>query len=400
MFNLDDNQKDNLNNLDLSSVINNNALKNPLIDNYEKEISTSKESQTPFLNDFLIGNNNIQDTFINYMINIFTPKEINKEENKEEDNNIYTIQSNKKIKINSELDVSNQSFNIFTKINKNQELTPYQEDYPLGPNPNLEKSFISKKRKNTENNINEYDNTKKNNSNSLPTKNLKNKTKDTYDNTYKNKTVYTNAGISEQTKALKYQYRLDYYKKAFKVHCFKHLTKFLNYLLSKCNFPKEFKNKKIFKPNNESFTSNAKEEDNYKFLYMSLKDIFTFIKNDKQPYGISLQKSNKKFIDMILNYIELKGKNYSKDYDNLKKYLNMTMEEYITIYYDTEEFKKFCADEKIQFYEKEFIKEKKFAMLEKCGFLRLIKMYKINNNKNFSNGLKSIHLMMNGINSV
>ena len=393
MFDLTNNQKDNLDNLDLSSVINNATLKNPLIDNYEKEISTSKES------DFLIGNNNIQDTFINYMINIFTPKEINKEENHDEDNNIYTIQSNKEKLINSELDVTNQFFNNCTKINKNHELTPYQEDYSLDPNLNLEKSFISKKRKNSKNNINEYDNTNKNNSNSLCNKNLKNKT-DTYDNTQKNKEIYTNSGISQQTKTLKYQYRLDYYKKAFKVHCFKHLTKFLNYLLSKCNFPKEFKNKKIFKPNNESFTSNAKEEDNYKFLYMSLKDIFSYIKNDKQPHGISLQKSNKKFIDMILNYIELKGKNYSKDYDNLKKYLNMTMEEYITIYYDTEEFKKFCTDEKIQFYEKEFIKEKKFAMLEKYGFLRLIKMYKINNNKNFSNGLKSIHLMMNGINSV
>ena len=394
MFNLANNQKDNLKNIDLSSMINNTTLKNPLIDNYEQEISTSKES---FFDDFLIANNNFQDKYISYMINIFTPKDINREENPNEDNNIYSIQLNKETIINNELDLYNKSCNIFTKINKNQELNPYLED-PLYLNKNTEKSFISKKRKNTENNINEYDNTNKNNSNSLCTKNLKNKAKDTYDNTQINNESYKSNGILEKTKTFKYQYRLDYYKKAFKVCCFKHLTKLLNFLLSKCNFPKEFKNKKIFKPNNESFTSNAKEEDNYKFLNMSLKDIYSYIKNDKQPNGISLQKSNKTLIDMILNYIELKGNNYSKDYENLKKYLNMTMEEYITIYYDTEEFKKFCADEKIQFYEKEFIKEKKFAMLEKYGFLRLIKMYKIN--KDFSNGLKSIHLMMNGINSV
>lgn len=394
MFKLTNNQKDNI---DLSSVIYNSTLKNPIIDNYEQEISTSRESQTTFLSDFLIGNNNIQDKFINYMINIFTIKDINKEENQDEDNNIYTIKPNKEQIMNSDIDATNQSFNNFTKINKNQEITPYQED---SLEPNQEKFFISKKRKFSENNIKEYNSTNKNNYNSLFTKNLKNNTKDTYDNIYKNKEIYIDATISQKTKPLKYQYRLDYYKKAFKVYCFKHLTKLLNYLLSKCNLPKEFKNKKIFKPNNESFTSNAKEKDNYKFLSMSLKDIFSYINNDKQPHGISLQKSNKNLIDKILNYIELKGKNYSKDYDNLKKYLNMTMEDYIIIYYDTEEFKKFCADEKIQFYEKEFIKEKKFPMLEKYGFLRLIKMYRINNNKNFSNGLKSIHLMMNGINSV
>ena len=202
----------------------------------------------------------------------------------------------------------------------------------------------------------------------------------------------------EKTQPPKYQYRLDYYKKAFKVNCFKHLTKFLNYLISKCNFPMKFKNKKIFKPNNESFTANAKEEDNYLFLFMSIKDIFCYIKDDKKTKGISLQKSNKIYIDMLLKYMEGKDKNYSKNFENLKKYLNMTMEDYMKIYYDTEEFQKFCDDEKIKFYEEEFIKEKKFPILQKYGFLKLIKMNQ--NYKNFSYGLKSIHPKMNGINSV
>jgi hypothetical protein len=61
-------------------------------------------------------------------------------------------------------------------------------------------------------------------------------------------------------------YRLDGYKKAFKVNCFQYITNTLNELL-----PKEFiGKKKFYKPNHESFTANVKEEDNLKFLSIKL----------------------------------------------------------------------------------------------------------------------------------
>ena len=386
---LTNSQKPILTSTDFSPIISNITSKDPLVDKYEQENYIFNEIQSLLLNEFISKNNNIsEDNIIKYMLKIFNPHEANIEEISNSEDNIYCIQSNRKKNKTNELDTTNKSFDQ----NKNPKnifisevlTTPIKED---SLNSNLEKSFISKKRKNPEINLQ---------NNGEPNKhitNQKNKTKET--------THITDAPISEKSKIVKYQYRLDYYKKAFKVNCFKHLTKFLNYLLSKCNLPnKEFKNKKIFKPNNEYFTSNAKEEDNYIFLYMKLKDIFCYIKDDNKSQGISLQKSNKQLIDMILNYFEQKGHNYSKDDENLKKYLNMSMEEYIKIYYDTDEFKKFCKEEKIQFYEKEFKKEKKFGMLEKYGFLRLIKMYQKNENKNFSYGLKSIHSKMNGINSV
>ena len=131
---------------------------------------------------------------------------------------------------------------------------------------------------------------------------------------------------------------------------------------------------------------------------MTIKEIYCILKDDKKSEGKSLQLRNKEFIDAIIKYIEDKGKNISKDLEKLKNYLNMTMEEYIKKYYDTNEFKKFCKEEKIKYYEEEFIKEKKFPMLKDYGFLKLIRIYSFN--KNFSNGLKSIHSMMNGINSV
>ena len=392
---LTNSQKPILTSTDFSPIISNITSRDPLVDKYEQENYIFNEIQSLLLNEFISKNNNIsEDNIIKYMLKIFSPHEANIEEISNSEDNIYCIQSNRKKNKTNELDTTNKSFDSFSKINQNKNpknifisevlTTPIKED---SLNSNLEKSFISKKRKNPDIIIQNNGEANKHISNQ------KNKTKEITHNTY--------APISEKSKIVKYQYRLDYYKKAFKVNCFKHLTKFLNYLLSKCNLPnKEFKNKKIFKPNNEYFTSNAKEEDNYIFLYMKLKDIFCYIKNDNKSQGISLQKSNKQLIDMILNYFEQKGNNYSKDYENLKKYLNMSMEEYIKIYYDTDEFKKFCKEEKIQFYEKEFIKEKKFGMLEKYGFLRLIKMYQKNENKNFSYGLKSIHSKMNGINSV
>ena len=392
---LTNSQKPILTSTDFSPIISNITSRDPLVDKYEQENYIFNEIQSLLLNEFISKNNNIsEDNIIKYMLKIFSPHEANIEEISNSEDNIYCIQSNRKKNKTNELDTTNKSLDSFSKINQNKNpknifisevlTTPIKED---SLNSDLEKSFISKKRKNPDIIIQ---------NNGEPNKHITNQTNKTKETTH-----ITDAPISEKSKIVKYQYRLDYYKKAFKVNCFKHLTKFLNYLLSKCNLPdKEFKNKKIFKPNNEYFTSNAKEEDNYIFLYMKLKDIFCYIKDDNKSQGISLQKSNKQLIDMILNYFEQKGNNYSKDYENLKKYLNMSMEEYIKIYYDTDEFKKFCKEEKIQFYEKEFIKEKKFGMLEKYGFLRLIKMYQKNENKNFSYGLKSIHSKMNGINSV
>lgn len=341
-------------------------------------IMSDSSFEFPKIEDYGLDNKN-SNIIIDNMLKIFNPPEPNniEEEISIDEINTYFISSKKKIN-NNESDSTNKSLeNQKQKQNANNifisgGLNPIAEE-PI--DEKLGKSFISKKRKNNEN--------------------------DNSDNSKNTTQKNTDIHILEKTKTFKYQYRLDYYKKAFKVHCFKNLTKFLNNLLSKCNLPiSAFKNKKIFKPNNESFTSNAKEEDNYLFLSMSLKDIFSYIKNDKQSKGISLQKNNKILIEKILNYIELKGNNYSKDFENLKYYLNMKMEDYIKIYYDTEEFQNFCKIDKIQFYENEFIKEKGFHMLEKYGFLRLIKLHQINVNKNFSYGLKSIHFKINGINSV
>lgn len=350
--------------------------------NVNEERYTYITNEKLLLQDFLSEGNEIsKDFFSDQMRKIFNYKGDNTEDADAEENfeekDLYKISFNKE----KNEEYKNNKKNI-PKKNEN-EIRQEPEDFSISLNMDMEtekKTFISKKR-------NKPQDTKNYN-----LKNQKEETKETDEKIQKNNCEI----IKEQKK--EYQYRLDYYKKAFKVACFKHLTNYLNELISKCNFPKELKKKKLFKPNNESFTSNAKEEDNYKFLFMPLKDAFCYVKNENSTKGISLQKSNRIFIDKLLNFIEEKGDNISEEFETLRKYLNMNVEEYIKIYYDTKEFENFCKEDKIQFYEREFIKEKKYPMLEKFGFLRLIKIYELN--KHFSNGLKSIHLKMNEINSV
>lgn len=377
---------------DFTSISSGAPFQRPII-TLNNESYKSEETQTIQLSEFMNSNENSYENKINEcMLKIFIPSETTIDISEESDK-IYLIHSNQENKVNDEPKELNKFFNSI-QIKKESPINFYISEKILPAQPELlvtlpkKKSkkekveFISKKRKNSDN----HSQTSK----SFPsiTKIQNSKSNDSNEK----------IEISEEESYYKFQYRLDYYKKAFKVHCFKHLTKFLNYLVYKCPFPKELKNKKICKPNNESFTSNAKEEDNFKFLSMTLKDIYCYVKNSAKEKGISLQKNNQKLIEQMIGVIERRKNEKNNDFENLRKYLYMTMEEYIIIYYETEEFKKFCNLEKIQFYEKEFIKEKKFHMLEDYGFLRLIKMFNLN--KNFSNGFKSIHSTMNGINAV
>lgn len=370
--------------------MNENNYQKYIID-YDKESNyiNKDRDQTHLLKEFLSQNDEANnDTFVDYMLKIFSPIEEKTDESLFEQKNIFTNTVNEEEKPLSELNKNNSIVNNNMEENDNnfilEEIIPFQEEF-LCLDTERPK-FISKKRKYSLSEEESF------------IKNQKVQTKETNECTHKNKKGQENKIQLNIENKIKCQYRLDYYKKAFKVHCFKYLTKYLNDLIIKCKLPKEFKNKKIFKPNNESFTANAKEKDNYNFLFMPLKEVFCYVRNEKSDQGISLQKSNKILIEEILNYINMKGDNIPQELENLRKYLNMKVEDYIKIYYDTEEFKKFCKEDKIKFYEKEFIKEKKFAMLEKYGFLRLIKLYE--NNKNFSHGLKSIHSIMNGINAV
>ena len=162
-------------------------------------------------------------------------------------------------------------------------------------------------------------------------------------------------------------FRNDYYIKKFKVECFSnYATNKLNALLKSCEFPKRLNLTKIYMPNNKTFTSIANLKKNKLFLPRSIRDIFS-MQNGEGQY----QEKNALNFRRISNSRNEAGN--IEAYENLEEYLNMTIENAIIDYYNSEEFEKFKANEEIIEYDRAFYQEKKFSILESFGFLRLIK---------------------------
>lgn len=315
---------------------------------------------------------------------VFNQTDSNEEETREEeDNNRYFINPNnlnkKPTKFNNSCESKSEN-QLNVKQNKKSKDLCLDLNQDLSNNTTIEKlksnkiKFISKKRKNSESQ-NTFESSETKNDISL---NIK------YQNqNIKLKKVNSSIDLSKNKNNKKYKFRVDYLIKAFKVSVFQNLTKELNDLLAICNLPYDLKKYQIHKPNNKYFTSNAKIKDNLKFLEMFIKDIYSndiysnAINNEKHKVN-HLQIKNEEFFDKLMKYIELNNNNISDNLKKINKYLNMTMEEYIDFYYETDSFKNFCKDDKIKFYEEEFFNEKKFSFLEKNkekinGFCKLIR---------------------------
>ena len=317
-----------------------------------REINKDKE----LLNQFLYSNT-LNQEMLQLMLNVFNFSPENKDEIINEDD-IYLRNPPKDCHINSD------SQSLLNKKRKSQDSITIIEDTR---NSNKKRNFITQTK--------------------TDDKTLKPIIED-----------LSQLGIEQVKDFSNVSYRLDGYKKAFKVNCFQYLTNTLNELL-----PKELiGKKKFYKPNHESFTANVTEEDNLYFLSMTLKEVYTYIvidkDKDKKAKGTKKKDKNADLIEIIFNY---KPKSYddSQNLEKLKQYLDMTVEKSIELYYQSESFKDFRSGEKIKFFDSKFIKEKGFSMLEKKGFIKLIKLYQ-NKIEDFSNGLSSIHPKMNGINSV
>jgi len=161
-------------------------------------------------------------------------------------------------------------------------------------------------------------------------------------------------------------YRKDAYFKHFKAIFVKYLKNKLNNLKDLC-FPNFILNK--FSTPNYKFTGNAKQIDNYNFLSWSIKEIFTYSENEKNE---NRQYNNK----LLIEYIEKNEKKAKdkKSYHELLIYFNKKLENaYIDFYDNKNEFDKLQNDKDCIFYDKYFKKETGMSLLEKNGFLKVIK---------------------------
>lgn len=161
-------------------------------------------------------------------------------------------------------------------------------------------------------------------------------------------------------------YRKDYYFKHFKAIFGKYIKNKLNNLKNKC-FPNFILNN--FSTPNYYFIGNPKQEDNYNFLSWSIKDILIFRENQNK---YNRQFNNK----MIILYIE-KSRNKSKDkdaYNELINYINCKVEDaFLDFYENKTEFEKILTDKDCIFFDEFFKRETGFSLLEKNGFLKVIR---------------------------
>jgi hypothetical protein len=162
-------------------------------------------------------------------------------------------------------------------------------------------------------------------------------------------------------------YRNDYLIKKFKVSCFSDYSKDeLNHLLRECKFAKELKINKIYGPNNLAFTSIDNLKKNKEFLPLKISNIFS-MQNGNGQYQIK----NEENFNTILNSKNQAGN--IEAYEELVNFLNLTVEEVINKYYDSQEFENFKSKSEIIAADNAFFKEKKFSLLQNGGFIRLIK---------------------------
>ena len=167
-------------------------------------------------------------------------------------------------------------------------------------------------------------------------------------------------------------YRLDYFKKIFIKSFLKYLLNYGKKLISECIFKEKIGNLKLHMPNYKLYAGNPKEKDNKEFLLKTIKTVFVDY-DKKSEKGTSRQKDNEKLINKIY---ELSNFQNSEKEKKLKNFLELNIEKAIEMYYESKEFENFKNDENNKYYDSMFYKEKNrnFSLLEKNGFIKLVKM--------------------------
>ena len=160
----------------------------------------------------------------------------------------------------------------------------------------------------------------------------------------------------------KRELRLDYAIKNFKLACVKYIKNYAEKLIKKCHF-----DIKLFKPSYKFFTGNSNITDIKKFLELTIEEIFTYAKGQKN----NLQEKNMNYIKDIKSNIQKEKIKNGDCYDKLGQFLNMTFRDAVKQFYDSEEFLKFSCTPKALSLDQVVMQVKNTSLLEKNGFLNL-----------------------------
>lgn len=175
-----------------------------------------------------------------------------------------------------------------------------------------------------------------------------------------------NEEITNKNNNDNYIYRKDAYYKHFKSIFAKYLKDKANKLKNIC-FPNFYKNNffsLVYK-----YTGNPKEKDNYQFLFFKVKDLLIYGRND-------IIKNRQYYNSLLIKYIE-ESKKFAQNetiYQELIRFLNESVEtELINFYNDDEQFEIINKDSKCLFYDYHFKKQTGISLLEKNGFIQILK---------------------------
>ena len=193
----------------------------------------------------------------------------------------------------------------------------------------------------------------------------------------KSSEISLNRCIFETKSGKRIEQRVDYAIKNIKVHIINFLKKEINHIIILCFFPKQLKILKLFSPSYKYFTGNSNEKNNKIFLDFTVEKIFIYPEGKAEKNDNRLQRRNKEIIQTFKTYINniyLKEKRIPEQYQKLLNYFNMTFQDVIINFYESNQFKEFISSPKAKFLDEHFIKIKGFSLLEKNSFFRWLKI--------------------------
>ena len=170
--------------------------------------------------------------------------------------------------------------------------------------------------------------------------------------------------------------RIDYSIKNIKVYIIKYLKEYGNNLIKKCAFQNKLKKLKLFSPSYKYFTGISNEKDNKIFLNFTVEKIFTYPEGKTEKNDNRLQRQNKDIIKEFKDYIDEEyPEEVPEKFQNLKNFFNMTFQDAIYMFYESNQFKDYSSSPKTIFLDRQFVKAKGFSLLEKNAFFKLMKNY-------------------------
>ena len=165
------------------------------------------------------------------------------------------------------------------------------------------------------------------------------------------------------------KYRKNIVKKYYIKHFIRFLKKYGNILIKKSKLQKKLYNNKLYSPT-KSYILFLINENNSNLLLFTVKDIFC-CKNKKLKKNSQI--NNEKCINNLLDYINEFYDENKENYEKIISFLNMNIQDACELFEESKEFECYRTNEIVILHNKTFKQKYGFCLIEKNGFIKMIK---------------------------